>query len=417
MSISFDHIIIGGGISGLYYGYQLYKKNIPFIILEKGSYERGRLFSSHIEPGNNLIELGASLIHTKQEKMMNLLKELNIFDDLQEISKKQASYYIYRGMDSTSIKKKWKELKKFVKSNIDKVPDDSTMEEASKLLLSKEDYDLYSICWPEWYEVNLQNAKVFFNQEDKEGEYCTFKNGVEQIVKKLSEILKDHIYYCYNVYKIKKISNSSLPDENTYKIYIKNKSSLICKNIFLAVSYTCATNYIKYENLNQVVNYLDCGFQRCCYRFYVEFDTPINIFSETSENKKIPIGYIIGDFQSKWSIKINDYLWMITYVDGPLSCKLNKVDPKKLIKNWIKTLNKEFSLNLCYKNVISYKGGFWKDAYTVLHKKFYNKNSITSNKYYGELCRDLLPKGCTVAILPNDLGENTAWMESVLINP
>ena len=201
------------------------------------------------------------------------------------------------------------------------------------------------------------------------------------------------------------------------KIYIKNKSSLICKNIFLAVSYTCATNYIKYENLNQVVNYLDCGFQRCCYRFYVEFDTPINIFSETSENKKIPIGYIIGDFQSKWSIKINDYLWMITYVDGPLSCKLNKVDPKKLIKNWIKTLNKEFSLNLCYKNVISYKGGFWKDAYTVLHKKFYNKNSITTNKYYGELCRDLLPKGCTVAILPNGIGENTAWMESVLINP
>ena len=106
MSILFDHIIIGGGISGLYYGYQLYKKNIPFIILEKGSYERGRLFSSHIEPGNNLIELGASLIHTKQEKMMNLLKELNMIDDLQEISKKQASYYIYRDMNSTSIKKK-----------------------------------------------------------------------------------------------------------------------------------------------------------------------------------------------------------------------------------------------------------------------------------------------------------------------
>ena len=92
-----------------------------------------------------------------------------------------------------------------------------------------------------------------------------------------------------------------------------------------------------------------------------------------------------------------------------------------LIKNWIKTINKHFLKNavpsslFSYKDVLFYKAGFWRDAYTILDKKFYKKVSETQS--YGELCRDLLPDGCNVGILPKNKGEDTSWIEAVLINP
>ena len=446
-------IIIGGGISGLYYGYQLFKKNIPFIILEKNYERRGKLYSlsNKLSLDNTLtnldsfiIELGASIIHKNQTNMMNLIKELKMEDEIEELSTKQKSFFLLDKSDnpeedSKTLKKKWKEIKKFVKSNIDKLPDDTTIEEAGRILLSEEDFYIFSTYWSEWYEVNLQNAKVFFEQEDKEGDYCKFKNGYESLVIKLTSILKDHIYFGCLVNKIK-LNNSPVNSYERYEVTlthnyetysvsenkIKNQVNIksqpetyIIKSnsIFLATDYTCALTCIKYKNLNPLKKYLKCGFPRCCYRFYVYFKKPLNLQNNGE------IGSIVGDFECKWSIKINDHLWMISYVDGPLSCALNDVSPKTLIKNWIKTINKHFFKNkmdvsnrpITYKDVLFYKAGFWRDAYTILDKKFFEK--VSTNQTYGEICRNLLPDGCNVGILPKNKGEDTAWVESVLINP
>jgi hypothetical protein len=457
-------IIIGGGISGLYYGYQLFKKNIPFIILEKNYERRGKLYSlsnklsldntlSNLD--NFIIELGASIIHTNQTNMMNLIKELKMEDEIEELSTKQKSFFLLDKSDnpeedSKTLKKKWKEIKKFVKSNIDKLPDDTTIEEAGRILLSEEEFYIFSTYWSEWYEVNLQNAKVFFEQEDKEGNYCKFKNGYESLVIKLTSILKDHIYFGCLVNKIK-LNNSPLNPYERYEVTlthnyetysvsenkIKNQVNIksqpeiyIIKSnsIFLATDYTCALTCIKYKNLNPLKKYLRCGFPRCCYRFYVYFKRPLNLQNNGE------IGSIVGEFESKWSIKINDHLWMISYVDGPLSCALNDVSPKTLIKNWIKTINKHFFKNkmdiankpISYKDVLFYKAGFWRDAYTILDKKFYTRpwegttvsiSGSPDSQTYGEICRNLLPDGCNVGVLPKNKGEDTAWVESVLINP
>ncbi len=457
-------IIIGGGISGLYYGYQLFKKNIPFIILEKNYERRGKLYSlsnklsldntlSNLD--NFIIELGASIIHTNQTNMMNLIKELKMEDEIEELSTKQKSFFLLDKSDnpeedSKTLKKKWKEIKKFVKSNIDKLPDDTTIEEAGRILLSEEEFYIFSTYWSEWYEVNLQNAKVFFEQEDKEGNYCKFKNGYESLVIKLTSILKDHIYFGCLVNKIKLNNSPVNPYEryevtltHNYETYsvsenkIKNQVNIksqpeiyIIKSnsIFLATDYTCALTCIKYKNLNSLKKYLRCGFPRCCYRFYVYFKRPLNLQNNGE------IGSIVGDFESKWSIKINDHLWMISYVDGPLSCALNDVSPTTLIKNWIKTINKHFFKNktdiankpISYKDVLFYKAGFWRDAYTILDKKFYTRpwegttvsiSGSPASQTYGEICRNLLPDGCNVGVLPKNKGEDTAWVESVLINP
>ena len=442
---SIDTIIIGGGISGLYHGYQLYKQKIPFVILEKNYNRRGRLYSLGFESPNNfinqpnsennIIELGASIIHKNQVNMMKLIKELKLEDEIEELSTKQKSYLVYKSQPSDEIKKKWKKLKQHVKSKVDSFPDNLTVEELVRELMTEEEFNFFSTCWPEWYEVNLQNAKIFFKQEDEEGDYCKFKNGIETLVTKLTEILHPYIYFGCFVNKIKlnelenyyeitlehhdeenqqyPFSNSSRGLSETREVKQVNiksepeKFTITSPKIFLAVDYTCAIKCIKYENLNEIKNYLECGFPRCCYRFYVYLKNPLNLTVNGGE-----IGSIVGDFQAKWTIKMNDHLWMISYVDGPLSCKLNKVKPKQLINNWIKMINKEFKFNLSFKDVLFYKAGFWQEAYSVLDKSFYYK---INGQNYGEICRNLLPPGCQVAILPKNQGQDTSWIESVLL--
>ena len=125
----------------------------------------------------------------------------------------------------------------------------------------------------------------------------------------------------------------------------------------------------------------------------------------------------MGDFESRWSLKVSENLWLISYTDGPLSDFLTKKKEKKLVNNWIKDMNNYFSvndpswINITSKNVKNLIGGYWSDAYTVLDKKFY---AIINDTFYGEQVRDLLPKNLVITCLPNDLGENTSWMEGHL---
>ena len=114
---------------------------------------------------------------------------------------------------------------------------------------------------------------------------------------------------------------------------------------------------------------------------------------------------------------------MITYVDGPLSCKLNDYKENLLIKKWINMVNRVFGETLNMNDIVFWQGAFWKDAYTVLNKNFYNLVNISSNipstprinKYKGELIRESIPATFICTVLPKDTGENTAWIEAHLV--
>ena len=263
-----ENIIIGGGIAGLYQGYKLFKKNKKFIILEKSSpiskneiHEIGRLYS--IKKDENIIELGASVIHSNQKKIIELIKELKLEDDLEKIKNSKA-LYIYKNFKSDDVKKKWRELNNKLKENLNTFPINFTVQDACQSLFTKEEYDLYSICYGEWFEINLQNVHIYFNQLEKQGDYMKLKNGIQQIVTKLRDLLKDHIYYNN---EIKYINNNLLlrfgnfvsdPERasivrlGNFTIFTTEQKEFICNKLFICTSISVAKNIVYIGKLKNI---------------------------------------------------------------------------------------------------------------------------------------------------------------------
>jgi len=94
---SFDLVIIGGGISGLYCAYHLQKQFPKILIIEKDDRIGGRIFTQKIVANNkhSYIELGAnrfSIHHTKVMKLIDDLKLSNfLIKDIDEMSSQYIS--------------------------------------------------------------------------------------------------------------------------------------------------------------------------------------------------------------------------------------------------------------------------------------------------------------------------------------
>ena len=199
-----NNIIIGGGISGIHIALQLLDRGEDFLILEKGKENMTKLLSIH-QPTNKeniLLEMGPSVFHSNQKELMGLIKRLNLLDDISIVDPKSKAYYVYPGIDSDSAKKRWRELKKRV---FDYEFNDSliTLEEASKKILSKEEYIFFKACWGEWYEVCDNNLMYLKKSLKEEGDYLIMNNGLDQIIKRgLSLIPKERVLFNREVISI-----------------------------------------------------------------------------------------------------------------------------------------------------------------------------------------------------------------------
>jgi hypothetical protein len=398
----FKHIIIGGGISGLYIGYQLLNKGQDFLIIEKNDIEKkcySKLCSLKSEKIKNvndefMIEYGASVIHSKQSNIIELSSKLGLSKDLQSVG--NPKMYRYHPLFSNEEMKGY--VKKIEQKLLDKlnvIPINFTVKEACKAFLTSEEYDVYKTCYPEWYEIAGQNANVFFPYLKKIGDYMYFKNGIQQLVDKLLMLLKNYIIFGSDV--------KSVELKDKYTIKVKGVKRLFeCDKLYLSVS-AMAAREIQFINVPYLLKYLELGKSVSSMRFYVSFKTPINIDYK----------FIVGKFACKWSIKITDKLWLITYPDGKLADHLNSYDDEKLIKLWIKEINTIFKLEILYSDVKYYTKMYWKDAFTMLNKDFYETYGDIN---YGTYIRSLLPSSLVVTSLPKDQGEETAWIESHLVD-
>ena len=82
----YDYIIVGGGISGLFMAYKLADTGKDILVVESTNRFGGRVFTKK-EKGLQF-ELGAARLSSKHTKVMALLKELNLQDDLTQLPDK-----------------------------------------------------------------------------------------------------------------------------------------------------------------------------------------------------------------------------------------------------------------------------------------------------------------------------------------
>lgn len=79
--MSYDYVIVGGGVSGLFLSYQLSKDSNKSILLVEGTNRLGGRLDTYSE-GDVSMELGGARISETHTKCMNLIKEMNLDKNL-----------------------------------------------------------------------------------------------------------------------------------------------------------------------------------------------------------------------------------------------------------------------------------------------------------------------------------------------
>ena len=117
-STNYDIVIVGGGISGLFLAYKLCNTDLNILLIEKGKSLGGRIVT--IEKEGILYEAGAARFNETHTKLITLIKELDLEDQItmlpKEIDYKLRDYntnsYLKVYYLLSSVKKNQKNMKK-----------------------------------------------------------------------------------------------------------------------------------------------------------------------------------------------------------------------------------------------------------------------------------------------------------------
>jgi len=196
---SYDIVIVGGGISGLFLAYKLADTGLNILILEKEKEFGGRVHT--IYKNGYQYESGAARFNDKHNKLLTLIHELGLKDDIIELPSK---------IDTIINNKKLKDGKnidELLKNAIDK-HNDFKIEYLKDIVFYQYLIDVYDFktadyintCFgydSEFFQLNAHAAINMFKKDlfRSTSKYFVLKNGLSSIIKRIVELLeyKDNI--------------------------------------------------------------------------------------------------------------------------------------------------------------------------------------------------------------------------------
>ena len=280
MEYLIEYLIVGAGISGLYTAYSLYKKfgTNNILIIEKNDRIGGRIYSLNL--GFKTIEIGAGVILLNQYKMLKLVNELGLNNDLvyNKLIKYNAKLnYINNNYKITSItdinKTKFFSQTQDLKNKIDNnIIDKKTARSYSLLRLIEREYGINiandmnnEFGYDEDFDQNaIDGINMLLRENDMP--YYILQNGMEQIIIKLKEFLEKK--------GIKIMRNTKCTDiqkyNDKYRSIIDNNQYIESKHIILAIpkNNLCSINY-----LIPLYPLLDSVFVKHLMKIYLIFPT------------------------------------------------------------------------------------------------------------------------------------------------
>lgn len=188
MSI-YDYIIVGGGISGLFMAHKLSITGSKILVVESSNRLGGRLFTD--KQSDCQFELGGARISSKHTKVMSLLKELSMKDDLIQLP--ETIHYKIKGpkINFYSLVKELYEGSKLYskryKQNVNllQICIDVLGNQHAKLLQSMLGYD------SEFIHLNAYQALSIFKKDlFSPSSYFVLKGGFTSLINKLEEGLR-----------------------------------------------------------------------------------------------------------------------------------------------------------------------------------------------------------------------------------
>jgi monoamine oxidase len=378
----FTHIVIGGGISGLYIGKQLLQKKESFCILESCSDEnRGRLISTKYK--TNTIELGASIFHSRQKNLLSLIDELGLTHKIYRIhSNSSKTLYI-------PSKNKSNRLIDKLKSLVTQHHHYMSVEDAILLLFNEAEQHLFKYTQPDWFEIKCRNVYRYIQSIDQEGEIHIMKDGIQQIIHKLDQLLKQHIYFHSKVVRIDYKNDH-------YDVYTKH-NMYQCKNIYVCLPLLNALQ-INYLNVDSYKQYLNTCIPQSSIRLYVYFNEKQSWLEH--------VNYIVGEFLGHWMIKINSRLVMLAYTDYDRADFIRSLGPKKTIDIIVKELSNH-RIYIEKSDIKKVWFAYWKEAICTL------KPNISTKLLH--VLKSKLPPNLFDTVVPLDDAIEECWIESHLL--
>lgn len=235
-----DFIIVGGGLSGLYCAYQLNKKYPDkTITIFESDEELGGRIRSHQEKGFH-VEKGAARFSETHKRLLQLLDELNLKDEMLPIPSKTS--YIYRGKKcSYDLKEKIAEIVGQSKHIPPKELEKVTLYQLCVLLFGSDEANKIQALFGYDAELIRLNAYACLQmfQDDLLGDpqYYILKGGLTQMIEALRDSLGKKV-------EIKLGSQVTEVSERRVEVTIDKKSEK-----YSALHIICALPYLALRKL------------------------------------------------------------------------------------------------------------------------------------------------------------------------
>tara|TARA_Y100000590_G_scaffold351997_1_gene404395 strand:- start:1534 stop:3267 length:1734 start_codon:yes stop_codon:yes gene_type:complete len=237
---NYDIIIIGGGISGLFLAYKLIDTNLKIIVLEGNQTLGGRIKTIYKQ--GDIFEAGAARIHHTHGKLLSLIHDLNLHDELVQlpseidsILRNQKENYPYQTKNQKYsalelLKKSVDFQHDFEKKELDSITFFQYLTliyDHETALYIKDTFGYDS----EFTIVNASSALDMFQSDFfGENEYYALKNGLSKVIQRLEEeISKSKIIIKKNCF-VDEIYDNYLITEKRETFYFNHLISTIPKS-------------------------------------------------------------------------------------------------------------------------------------------------------------------------------------------
>lgn len=268
MNNLYDYIIIGSGISGLYFGNLLKSKTDNFLILEKKGRMGGRIKT--VKKNCFWYEAGATRIPFNHKKVLKLIEDLNLENKLIKMDCEIDFNINNKFINSKKCKLEFEKTTRKIISQGSKLSKgtklSNTLFSISNHILNKKIIDDYIIKTgynSQQYKCNfynyLKNLKNYFNTK-----YYKLDNGLFQIIEELAcNIGKDKIKLLHLVQYIKFDKKNKI-----FNMKVNNKL-IKTKNIICAVP---KLDLLKFDILNDYDNLLNSVSHNRYIRVYAKYN-------------------------------------------------------------------------------------------------------------------------------------------------
>lgn len=405
----YDEIVIGSGISGLYWIYKSRTSN--YLILEKSNRIGGRIYN--INWNDTQISLGGGIIKSNNKYTVKLCEELGL-----ELGQSTSEYEMIDWIKSDNTKHDYKNKiitepneKKFYKINENIIKYLKKVFNQNKLIISLNKYnfeeflDLYidlelvkliksNILYHTYYNADIES--VLYDEIDELLRTNKFEikyivgGGYSKLLEKLIQIVGlENIKLNQNVIEIRK--NSSI-----FEIKTSSEQIFRTKKIILA---TETQNNIKFIFEPNLIKSLENIYSMSSASNY------IRIYSYHSNGHGLKYSYKTSGLVGK-VIYINDKILMCVYTEELDALKINK-----LLENKTKIVQLEIIYNLLTKCNIS----ITKPDDIII--KYWNVGVHYNNPSFNKEIKNVLIKKLkkeNIILIGENVSDSHGWVNSAL---